>query len=351
MSAQTQKALLVTELGKPLTLATGRPIPQPGPSQIQVQVTVAGLNPHDHKCRDRGLLIGNHLPAILANDVVGKVSAVGSNVTRFAVGDRVVAQGGMAPSYEQAGLQEVAILDETFVAKIPDGVSDDEAATLPINVATSLIAIFHDKMGLGIPAPWTSAAADFDYAGTTILIIGGGSNCGRFGVQLAALAKIGHIIVVGGDEAELKSYGATQVIDRHGAPQELLDRILAVVGDDLVYVFDAVNPPAGQIVGINALSSTKKGKLARLVAHGPMDESQIQTKKDGYELRNVFGAVSAAPELNKVFWTNLPQYLLDGKIKPSKFDVIQGLDADLVNKALDRYRDGARVTKPHVHVS
>lgn len=347
MSAQTQRALLVTEIGKPLTLTTDWPIPLPDPHQIQVSVTVAGLNPHDQKCRDRGLLIADNLPAVLANDVVGRVIGVGSDVSHFRIGDRVVSQG----TGQGAGLQEIAVLDEAFVAKIPDEVSDDEAATLPINVVSSMVGLFHDKLGLGIPAPWTSAAEDFDYAGCTMLIIGGGSNCGRFAVQLAALAGIGRIIVVGGNEAEVKSYGASQVVDRHGAPEELLSRIRAVVGDDLIYAFDTVSPPSMQFVGINALSSTKRGKLARLVSSGEIDESKIHPKENGYDLIRTFGSAYVTPELNKVFWTNLPEYLVEGKIRPSKFEVIQGLNADLVNKALDRYRDGERVVKPHVHLS
>lgn len=346
MSTQTQKALLVTEVGKPLTLATDWPVPQPGPSQLQVRVTVAGLNPHDQKSRDRGLLIANNLPSVLANDVVGKVVEVGSDVTRFKPGDRVASQG----TGQGAGLQEIAILDEQFAVKIPDEVSDDEAATLPINVVTAMIALFDDKFGLSIPAPWTSAASNFDYAGTTILIIGGGSNCGRFGVQVAALAEIGRIVVVGGDEAELKSYGATNVIDRCGTPEELLERVQAVVGDDLLYVFDTVNPPAEQIVGINALSSTRSGRLAHLVSGGDIDGLHLLPKKAGHDTIRVFGAMQASPELSKAFLASLPRYLSDGKIKPSKFEIIQGLDANLVNEVLDRYRDGKRVVKPHVHV-
>lgn len=346
--AQTQKALVVTEIRKPVTLTSDRPVPQPGPHQLQVRVTVAGLNPHDQKARDWGLLIADYLPAVLANDVVGRVISVGSDVTRFQIGDRVVTQG----MDQGSGLQEVATFDETYVAKVPDGITDDEAATLPINAVTSMTALFHDRLGLGIPAPWTSEAKDFDYAGSMVLIVGGGSNCGRFGVQLAAMAGIGRIVAVGGDEAELKSYGATHVIDRHGPPEKLLGRIRAVVGDDLIYVYDTVNPPPTQLLGINALSSAKRGKLARLVGSGgEIDESKVHSKKAGYDLIRVFGLASAAPELNKVFWADLPQYLLDGKIKPSKFEVFRGLDADMVNKMLDRYRDGERVVKPHIHPS
>ena len=200
MAPQTQKALVVAEIGKPLTLVTDRPVPQPEPDQVQVRVTIAGPNPHDQKARDRGLFIANLLPAVLTNDVVGRVTALGSNVTRFSIGDRVVGQPTIGPGTPQTGLQEYVVLDTDFINKIPDGFTDDDAATLPTNTLAPLVALF-DASGFGIPAPWTSAASTFDYKGTTVLVVGGGSNCGRYGVQFAALAGIGRIVVVGGDEA------------------------------------------------------------------------------------------------------------------------------------------------------
>lgn len=349
MSPQTQKALLVTELGKPVVLVTDRPVPQPGPSQVQIRVTVAGANPHDQKARDTGLFIAESLPAILTNDVVGKILALGRDVTRFSIGDRVVGQASFAPGSTQSGLQEYAVLDADHIAKIPDEFTDDDAATLPINILASLVALF-DASVFGIPAPWTSAASSFDYKGVTLLIIGGGSNCGRYAVQLAALAGIGHIVVVGGDESGLKSYGATDIIDRHGSAEEVLTRIRKICGDDLLYAYDAINPPATQTLGINALSSKKKGKFARLLPTGPIDDSQVQSKEEGYELLNVFGSSHVKSEVGKPFWEHLPQLLLDRKIKPTEYEAVDGWSAAQVNDVLDRYRDGKKVIKTHFHL-
>ncbi|KAI9880582.1 MAG: hypothetical protein M1823_006726, partial [Watsoniomyces obsoletus] len=114
-------------------------------------------------------------------------------------------------------------------------------------------------------------------------------NCGRFAVQFAALAGIGRIVVVGGDEAELKSYGASHVLDRHGSDDVVLSRIRDIVGDELLYAYDTVNMPDKLHLAINALSTTKRGQLARLVPVGVPDETKIYPKKDGYQLLNVFG--------------------------------------------------------------
>lgn len=345
-------ALVVTEVGKPLTLITNRQVQSPGPSQAQIRVTVAGVNPHDQKCRDRGFLIADRLPAVLTNDVVGRVTAVAEGVTKYKVGDRIFTQGSSSPGSPQNGLQQYALVDVDFSAKIPASISDDQAATLPSNVLAPVVAFFHADT-LNFPAPWTSAASGYDYADKTVLIIGGGSNCGRLGVQAAALAGIGRIVVVGGDQAELESYGATHVISRHGGEDSVLARIHDVVGDDLVYAYDAVNAPSEQHLGVNALSNTKRGKLARLVTSSFPDETKIRSKSAGYDVKNVYGSSHIYREFAKLFWDRLPGYLEDGRIKPLKhFEVFEsGLDADKVNEVLDRYRDGKRIVQPHFHVS
>ncbi|KAL6244312.1 hypothetical protein RBB50_008554 [Rhinocladiella similis] len=347
---QTQKALVVKELGKPVTLVDDWPVPRPGPGQAQVKVIIAGINPHDHKARDHGLFIKDSLPAVLANDVVGEVTALGEGVTKYALGDHVFYQAGFAPPIVQTGLQQYAVVDVDHSAKVPDSISDDEAATIPVNILAPLVALFDSQSGLGIPAPWTPEASTFDYKNTTVLVIGGGSNCGRFGVQLASLAGIGRVVVVGGNEAELRSYGATHIIDRHGSPDEVTAKIRDVVGDELIYAYDAMNPPETQFIGINALSATKRGKFARLLPLGPVDETHVKPKKEGWELVNVFGSSHFRPDLCKPFWERLPRYLVEKKIRPTEFTVSKGLSAEKVNTLLDAYRDGKKVTKTHVHV-
>ncbi|KIW20283.1 hypothetical protein PV08_00858 [Exophiala spinifera] len=349
-SPQTQKAVLVTEIGKPVTLVDDWPVPQPGPGQAQVKVVVAGINPHDRKARDQGLFIKDAIPAVLTNDVVGEVTALGEGVTKYSLGDHVVYQAGFAVPNKQNGLQQYAVLDLDHSAKLPEGISDDDAATLPTNILAPLVALFDPEKGLGIPAPWTTEASAFDYKKASVLILGGGSNCGRFGVQLASLAGVGRIVVVGGDEAELKSYGATHIVDRHGSPDEVTARIRDVVGDELIYAYDAINPPATQVVGVNALSTTKKGKFARLLPLGPVNEAFVKPKKEGWQLYNVFGSSEFRPDLCKPFWEHLPRYLVEKKIRPTEFTVSKGLSAEKVNEVLDAYRDGKKVTKTHIHV-
>lgn len=211
--------------------------------------------------------------------------------------------------------------------------------------------MFDSPGGVGIPGPWTEAAKSFDYKNTTLLILGGGSNCGKFAVQLAKLAGIGQIVVVGGPEQELKGYGATHIVDRHGSEEVVLEKIRKFIpGDDLIYAFDAVNPPATQTLGLNALSSSKKGKLARLLPLGPVDESKVLGKKAGFEVINVYGSSQARPDVSYAFWERAAGYLESGSIKPLEFVGKNGLTAENANSVLDDYKDGKKVVKTHIHI-
>ncbi|RAL12842.1 zinc-binding alcohol dehydrogenase family protein [Aspergillus homomorphus CBS 101889] len=363
--SQTQTALFVTEIGKPLSKSS-RPIPEPKDGQVLVKVTVGGLNPHDAKARDHGLFIAGFLPAVLAADVVGVVTRLGPNVTRFQKGDHIVGQASLPepnvntpdpsfsnPSNDSLGLQEYAILDARYSAKVPAGFTDAQLATLPTNLVTAAVALF-DSTCLGIPAPWDPAASSFDYKNTSILILGGGANTGKFGIQLAALAGIGRIIVVASPRsaAETRALGATHIIDRTGkAGAEIAAAVREIVGDELIYAYDTINPPDSQWIGVEALSSSKTGKLARLLPVGPVDESHLSTKKTaGFETLNVFGSSFARPATAQPLWERISGYVEEGKVKPTAFQAIEGLDVDAVNRILDGYSNGTATGHWQVHL-
>ncbi|KAF2439776.1 NAD(P)-binding protein [Karstenula rhodostoma CBS 690.94] len=231
------------------------------------------------------------------------------------------------------------------------GAFEDDCATLPTNIIAGLVGFFDKEHGLDLPSPWNSTESRSHLANSSILIIGGGSNCGRFATQLANLAGLGTIVVVGGKKEELRRYGATHVVDRHGGDDAVLQRVRDIVGDDLVYAFDAVNLPAGQHLAINALSNSKQGTLARLVwSRGAVEESKLHPKQAGYVLKDTLGSSHYKPEIAIPFWKHIAGYLVENKIQPLAHVVEQGLDAAKVNEVLDRYRDGKAVTQTHFHL-
>ncbi|KAH6869284.1 hypothetical protein B0T10DRAFT_418725, partial [Thelonectria olida] len=257
------------------------------------------------------------------------------------------AQGGFDNDFN--GAQKYAPMDARFVDRVDSsGLTIDEACTIPVIVLAGFIALLRELRSWFFPPPFSPEAKSFEYGDVTLLVIGGGSNTGRATIELARLAGIGRIIAVAGrhNAAKLKSIGAAHVIDRK-AP-DVLDQIRVITGDELIFAVHTVNAGMEQELGVAALSNTKKGTLITLRRpEGDLDAARIGSKSAGYERRLVFGVSPMHPEVTIGFWEEV-RWLKKGKIHPSSFDVIEGLVADAVNEALDRYRNGKGV-KTNIH--
>lgn len=176
-----------------------------------MRVTLASINPVDQEGRDWGLFTANRLLCVLASDFTGRVVELGPGVNKYAIGDRIIGQGAFDEAKGGGGLQEYAILVTDFSCLVPNDMTDEQVATIPVCSLTPAVAMFGPAK-LGLPAPWSAEGSAFDFPSQSFLIVGGGSNCGIFAVQLAALAGFCRIIVVGGDEEDLKYLGATHVL-------------------------------------------------------------------------------------------------------------------------------------------
>ncbi|KAM0346304.1 hypothetical protein ACHAPU_005735 [Fusarium lateritium] len=161
------------------------PIPKPGPGQVLIKVIVAGTNPKDWKLPT---MMGKE--ANSGDDVAGTVEAVGENVVGFHKGDRVAAFHEMTTDHGTFAEYAIAPYYTTF--HIPDSISYEEAATIPLAAYTSVCALFHE---LEIPEPWSPLAKSTDKR--PLLIYGASTATGAFAIKLAAAANVHPIIAVG----------------------------------------------------------------------------------------------------------------------------------------------------------
>ncbi|KAH9216792.1 chaperonin 10-like protein [Leptodontidium sp. 2 PMI_412] len=315
----THQAILVEEIGKPMVLGS-RQTPQPQPGQFLVRVQSTMLLPHDTYGRDGGLFFGDRLPFVIGTNISGIIESLGPNTASFQVGDRVFGLGNPASlTPEFSGLQEYALLEAEACAKIPNGFSFDQAATFPVNVITSIGALFH-PLGFGFSAPFHESDKT-DEKDTSILIIGGGSNVGK--------------------------YGATHVVDRHASEFEIASQIQSIVGEDgLDKIYDCVSWDHTFPIGL--LSTKTPGAL--LVLH-PSQEAEKFVKEKGLDVRVQFivGTSEFLQPLTKQVWECLPGWIEEGKLAVANYKTIEGFNLKVIEEGLDSYRDGKPVTPVVVH--
>jgi alcohol dehydrogenase len=182
------------------------PEPEPGPEDVILDVRACSLNYHDLFTL-RGMPgITLNMPLIMGIDVAGDVAAVGANVTGWRRGERVLVDpinrklGKLLGEAMDGGLAERVKVDAAQLIRLPDDVSYDAAAALPVAYGTA----YRMMVERGQVA-----------AGEKVLILGASGGVGTCCVQLAKLAGA-HVIVAASsaDKLErLKALGADDGID------------------------------------------------------------------------------------------------------------------------------------------
>ncbi|RIL05126.1 MAG: oxidoreductase [Proteobacteria bacterium] len=130
------RAVVITRHGGPEVLRVEqRAEPQPGPGEVQVAVRAAGVNFADVMARMGLYQAAPKPPCVVGYEVAGTVSALGAGVTEFRVGDRVMA------GTRFGGYAERVVARAGDAARIPDDMTFEEAAAVPVNYATAWAAL------------------------------------------------------------------------------------------------------------------------------------------------------------------------------------------------------------------
>jgi NADPH:quinone reductase-like Zn-dependent oxidoreductase len=173
----TQKAVTMTAL-KQAVIVTNRSIPKLRPGYLLVRVSAVALNPTDWKHVDFLAPPG----ALIGCDYAGVVEETGTGYTKdWKKGDRIcgLCHGGDETQLENGAFAEQIVVKADVQMRIPDKMSDEEAATLGIGFMTVGQGLFQ---ALKLPLP-TEPAKNPE----TILIYGGSTATGTLGIQLAKL--------------------------------------------------------------------------------------------------------------------------------------------------------------------
>ncbi|SNS55277.1 NADPH:quinone reductase [Sphingomonas laterariae] len=247
--------------------------PQPGAGEVLVRVRASALNFVDLTLLDGSMPgIDGRVPLL---DGAGEVVAVGAGVTRWRPGDRVIANphqnwiGGL-PSPENNGvvigcvvdgmLRDHACLPESGLVAMPDGLSFEEAASLPCAGLSAWNSI------LGGPSGRACKPGD------TVLTLGTGG-VSLFAVQFAKAAGC-RVIATTSNAAKaelLRGLGADQVID-YGETPEWGAAVLEATGGRGVDLVVEVGGPNTLPQSLRAVRTGGRLALIGIVAGmGPLD--------------------------------------------------------------------------------
>ncbi|KAH8099583.1 GroES-like protein [Cristinia sonorae] len=299
-------------------------VDRPGPGEILVRVESTALNPLDWKVQKTGYSsMLKEYPAIPGSDSesAGVVVAVGEAVTNVVTGDRVVHQGFY--TNRLATFKQYTIVDADIAAKIPDNLTFDQAATVPVGLTTATIGLYHETGGANLVAPWLEGGRG-KYSGRPIVIFGG-----QFVIESAKLSGFSPIIVTTSSRNNdlVKSLEATHTIDRNLSAEEIQSAVKKITSDPINVVYDAISLESTQTVAYDILSPG--GTLVNVLAPLIPESKRTEDKK----VISAYGSVHA--ELNRKFgqglYSSLTGLLESGDFTPNPVEVLPGGLAGIVD--------------------
>lgn len=193
------RALIHTEYGDAERLSVGTVAkPAPGPGEVLIEVRAASVNTADvfqMRGVPRAVRMGNGVRrprrTVLGHDLAGVVAELGEGVTSIAVGDRVFGEG-------IAAFAEFAVARADRLARVPEGMCSEHAASLPMAGLTALKAMEVARV----------------QPGQRVVVTGAAGGVGQFALQLAKLRGAYVIAVCSGRNVDrVRELGPDEVID------------------------------------------------------------------------------------------------------------------------------------------
>jgi len=341
------------------------PYTRPAPTQIVIRNRAIAVNPLDDIKQSSGNLMYGWLPTrtVLGEDVAGEVAEVGSAVTRFAVGDRVVGYAvGMEKGRRHAaegGFQLYTVVESALAAPIPEGMRFENAAVLPLGISTAASALFQ-KDQLGLRHPGTAGTPN-----QTVVVWGGSTSVGMNAIQLAAAA--GYEVVSTASEhnhQRLRELGATTVFEY----AQLSQLIASLQGKQVAGILALGTGSAAKAITIAIATRSRRVAmaspsvsftglpqrpgftlpLARTIAQLVMSQTVLQVRAARHRIRArfVWGSTLMTNEVGPMLWEQfLPAALAEGRYIAAPTAEVVGSGLEQVQTALDALHQGVSARK------
>lgn len=290
------KAIKVVEKGRAEIQEV--PVPKLREEYVLVKTTYVALNPTDWKHIDY-LAIPGHT---VGCDFAGVVEEVGPKVTKeWKKGDRIsgFTHGVNSAEPEDGAFAEYVVAKGDMAMKIPENLSDEEAATLGVGITTVGQGLYQS---LGLPEPGSGNA------GFPILIYGGSTATGSLAIQFAVLSGCEVITTCSPRNFPfVKSLGAAEAFDYNDP--DCAKKIREYTKDNLTHVFDCISEGNSPKICSEAISS--KGGVISYLLPAKHERQDVENKHtlaytatgEGFK----FGPMEVPPkpedfEFAKHFW-------------------------------------------------
>jgi len=323
------KAVLCKEFGPPERLVVEEcPSPSVGPRQVLVEVHACGVNFPDVLMIQNKYQFKPPLPFAPGGEVSGRIVQVGSDVTTFAPGDRILAPTGWG------GFAEEVAIDAERAIPIPDEMDYVSASAFLFTYGTSHYAL-KDRATLT--------------PGETLLVLGAAGGVGLAAVELGKVMGARVIAAASTDEklAVCREHGADEVINY--TSEDLKVRTKALTGGAGA---DVVYDPVGGALAEAALRATGWNGRFLVIGFAAGDIPQIPLNLvllKGCQIVGVFwGAFTGRePARNRAHIDELLRWYVQGKLKPhvsATYSFAQAADA--LNALAERRVKGKVVLVP-----
>jgi len=284
------KAVVIKNYGGPEVLEVSEVITPvlTEPSQVLVKVRATSINPLDYQVRRGDYASLFNLPIITGHDISGDVVAIGEDVKNWQIGDKVY----YSPRFGGSGsYAEYHLTDESSLSKMPDNLSYEEAAAVPLVGGTV----------------WEMLAVRANLKkGEIILIPGGAGGVGSFAIQVAK--ALGAVVYTTGQSTlheELLKLGADVVIDHH--KKNYIEEIMSYTNGRGVDVF--IDTVGGNTLSDAPLALADYGRVVTLV-----DIAQPQNLIHAWEKNATYHFVFTRQSRDELH--HVTKLIEDGQVKP-----------------------------------
>ncbi len=344
------QALWLASRGAKLTVGVA-PYTSPADDEVVVRVRAVAVNPVDAipGIAYRLILPWLTFPCVIGGDVAGQVVEVGKKVTRLAPGDRVLGLAlGLERSHNRAAegaFQHYTVLKQHMVSPIPDDLSFERAAVLPMALATAATGLFQNEH-LALPLPTLEAPERAD----TVLVWGGSSSVGSNAIQLSRCAGYRVITTASPHNFDyVRSLGAHAVVDYHS--HTAIDELVEVIGDFPLRGILAVT--RGSVVP-SVRVAKRIGGATRIAAAQPALVTRLELLRPylrGVSVSPIWGGALKNNNVGPgIFVDFLPAALSAGTYQAAPEAAIVGDGLGQIPVAIDRLRKGVSAEKLVVRI-